>query len=445
MAVFSCRLSARAVALVGSAALFSVFPAGAAAQISSIVSVEVLQPGPGRIQEDYRAGSDILVSVRVVIPIEAPAAELFLSLEAGDLHPVVFAPRFTTQGARQWCENSTNSPKVSVHADLLVIDHKWMNGTHPGARALTSDGMGSSAGVTVSAGDPAGQEGSAQREVVYSVAFAVVCDDDLAEQDEQFTVRAWLTPANQQGRSAPSGAVARSVLVIDDDTLRPPRNLVLSASGTTVTASWDEPPGTGSVQPGGYDLRHREVGPGDTGWITVALSGPETLTHDVTGLKPGTTYRFQVRSTKSGSTPSAWSGDVRITPGRPEHRQVALETMGPWRREPHCCFGPPGTRMRFIGSGPMGRMVVGRNVELPPGRSGGGLRFRPRSPNLRRRERVRSRTRLGWRSGITRRRVRRGGYSGSGSGAGTPATCRWLRVRGCCPPGGPVNAARRSR
>ena len=313
MSVFRSRPSARVAAVVASVALLSVLPRDAAAQTSSIVNVEVLQPGPGRIHEDYRAGSDILVSVTVVIPVGAPAAGLYLSIEAGDLHPVVFAPRFSTAGVRQWCRNSTNSPKVSVDADLLIVDDEWMNGTHPGAAALISDGQGSSSGVTISDGDDPNTGGAAERTVVYSVAFAVVCDDDLVEPDEQFTIRAWLTPANMMGRSAPTGAVARSVLIIDDDTLRPPHNLVLSLSGTTVTASWDQPEGTGSVQPDGYILRYREVGPGDTGWQEITIPGGDTLTHDVTGLTRGSTYRFQVRSTRTNSRPSEWSTEERIS------------------------------------------------------------------------------------------------------------------------------------
>ena len=315
MSVFSCRPSARAAAVVASVAVLLVLPCGAAAQSSSsIANVEVLQPGPGRIQEDYRAGSDILVSVTVVIPIGAPETELYFSIEAGDRKPVDFASRFSDPGAKQWCYNAPeeNSPKVVEGTDLLVLDHLWMDDTHPGTGKLTSDGMGSPSGVTVSAGDKEGEDASAERQVVYSVAFAVVCDDERPEPDEQFTIRAWLMPAGQMDRKPPSGAVARSVLVIDDDTLRPPRNLVLSVSGTTVTVSWDEPDSTDSVQPDGYDLRHREVGPNDAGW-TDPISSGNKLTDTVPNLKRGSTYRFQVRSTKTGSMPSDWSDEVRIT------------------------------------------------------------------------------------------------------------------------------------
>ena len=281
---------------------------------SSIVAIEVVQPTPGRIQEDYRAGSDIHVSVTVQIPIGAAGRELYLSIEAGDRQPASFSPRFASPGgARQWCRNSPSSPKVSVDADLLIIDHAWVNSTHPGTGILRSDGSGAPSGITVSPGDPTGEPTSAARQVVYSVAFAVVCDDDLVEEDEQLTIRAWLMPNGATNRSTPAGAFAQSVLIIDDDSLRPPTNLVLSYSGTTVTASWDKPEGTGSVQPDGYILRYREVGPGDNSWQEIAITGGDTLTRDITGLTRGSTYRFQVRSTKGGSAPSEWSTEERIS------------------------------------------------------------------------------------------------------------------------------------
>ena len=292
--------------------------------------MEVLQPSPYNINEDYLAGSDILLSITVRIPVDAPARELYLSLEAGDLYPAIFAPRFVSAGGgRQSCRNSPNSPKVSVEADLLIIDHTWVNSAHPGTGRLRSDGKGSHSGITISAGDTG--ENAQEREVVYSGAFAVVCDDDLVEEQEQLTVRAWLMPKGHTARSTPVGAFARSILIIDDDTVGPPHNLVLSLSGTTVTASWDEPDDTGSVHPDGYILRYREVGPGDDGWKEIVIPGGDTLTHNVTGLTRERTYRFQVRSTRAGSRPSEWSEEQRIgittvndpAPGVPQNVSLA--------------------------------------------------------------------------------------------------------------------------
>ena len=293
--------------------------------------MEVLQPGPDSIQEDYLAGSDILLSITVRIPVDALARELYLSLEAGDLYPAIFAPRFVSPGgARQSCRNSPNSPKVSVDADLLIIDHTWVNSAHPGTGRLRSDGKGSPSGITISKGNTG--EGAQERTVTYSIAFAVVCDDNLVEEQEQLTIRAWLMPSGNTARSTPVGAFARSILIIDNDTVGAvgaPHNLVLSLSGTTVTASWDEPENEGSVQPDGYILRYREVGPGDNGWQEVVIAGGDTLTHNVTGLTHGSTYRFQVRSTKTGSTPSDWSTEVQITiretptPGPPTNVSLA--------------------------------------------------------------------------------------------------------------------------
>ena len=121
-------------AVVICVAFFLVPARGTAAQtpMSTIVASKVLQPEPGYAHEDYRAGSDIPVSVAVTIPVDAPAAESYLSIDASDLHPVVFAPRFSHGGARQWCGNTANTPKASVDAGLRVVDHEWMNTTHPG-------------------------------------------------------------------------------------------------------------------------------------------------------------------------------------------------------------------------------------------------------------------------------------------------------------------------
>ena len=85
-----------------------------------------------------------------------------------------------------------------------------------------------------------------------------------------------------------------------------PHLTVTDIGDQTVDLSWTKPqfsaPTTGIT---GYELRYRETG--TTTWTTVPVSGPDTLTQQVTGLTNGTEYEFEVRATyaPSGKDPGA--------------------------------------------------------------------------------------------------------------------------------------------
>nr|4U3H_A Chain A, FN3con [synthetic construct] len=69
----------------------------------------------------------------------------------------------------------------------------------------------------------------------------------------------------------------------------PPGNLrVTDVTSTSVTLSWEPPPGPIT----GYRVEYREAG-GE--WKEVTVPGSET-SYTVTGLKPGTEYEFRVRA-----------------------------------------------------------------------------------------------------------------------------------------------------
>ncbi len=281
------------------------------------------------IEEDYRAGSDILAVVTVFVPINAPAIDLNFAIEPGDSHPATLAARYASGGSVQRCANSPLGGHVIADADLLIVDHEWVNGSHPGTGQLSSDGKGAFSGIRVTAG----QIGDDAQDITveYEVAFAVVCDDDTVEVDEQLTLRAWLadlsgTTRPRTSRAVASGGAVQALLLEDDDALSPPTNLTLSSSSTSLTASWDEPVGTGSVSPDGYELQHREVGTGDAGWTSTTVSGRTTLTKTVTGLTLGSTYRVRVRSTQGTGANrhvSSWSAEARATLGSANNAPVA--------------------------------------------------------------------------------------------------------------------------
>lgn len=249
------RAAAGAAAVVAFAAL----AADAAAQtdgVSNITSLEVTQPAPGEIHEDYRAGSEIVAIVAVHVPIGAPATELYFSLEPGDLRPATFAARYATSGTLQRCEDAALGPRIEIaddRADLLILDYKWVAGSHPGIGELSTDGKGGWTGNTITAGETG--NGAQPQNIEIRKAFAVVCDDTIVEHDEQLTLRAWLAPFESQeeetNRLKPSGDTAQPLLIIDDDDMEAPGNLALAAGETSVTASWDV--GGGNVEPGGYD------------------------------------------------------------------------------------------------------------------------------------------------------------------------------------------------
>ena len=153
-------------------------------------------------------------------------------------------------------------PSVSVDADFLVIDHRRMNGLHPRAAALRSDARGASSRVQVGGGDPPDTPGAAERRIAYPVAIS-------CEMDEQFTAHAGLEPEGSTGWRAPSGAVVHGVLVI------------------------------GIGESPRYDLRQREVDPGDAGGSVEPVPDKDTLTTERQGLTLGSEYRLQVRSTKT--------------------------------------------------------------------------------------------------------------------------------------------------
>ena len=90
----------------------------------------------------------------------------------------------------------------------------------------------------------------------------------------------------------------------------------LTVTGTgdqTVDLSWTKPkfsaPTTGIT---GYELRYRETGAAS--WATIAIAGPDTLTHQVTGLTNGTEYEFEVRAVYSPSGEGPWSNAATGTP-----------------------------------------------------------------------------------------------------------------------------------
>ena len=95
----------------------------------------------------------------------------------------------------------------------------------------------------------------------------------------------------------------------------------------TVDLSWTKPqfsaPTTGIT---GYELHYREVG--TSNWMTDTVSGPDTLTQQVTGLTNGTEYEFEVRATYAPSGTGPWSNNVTGTPFGPIDPPVVTAVPG---------------------------------------------------------------------------------------------------------------------
>ena len=87
--------------------------------------------------------------------------------------------------------------------------------------------------------------------------------------------------------------------------LRAPWNLVATPGDRSVTLTW------GGNSDGTYTVRY---GVHPSGALATQVTGRDARTHTISGLTPGTTYRFQVRADgHSGHTTSAYTRFVRAT------------------------------------------------------------------------------------------------------------------------------------
>ena len=106
-----------------------------------------------------------------------------------------------------------------------------------------------------------------------------------------------------------------------------PRLTLIRTGDRTVDLSWTKPlfsdPATGIT---GYELRYRPTG--TTTWTTVPVSGPDTLTQQVTGLTNGTEYEFEVRAKYEPSGEGPWSNTATGTPLGPIGAPVVTATPG---------------------------------------------------------------------------------------------------------------------
>ena len=123
---------------------------------------------------------------------------------------------------------------------------------------------------------------------------------------------------NAQGQGAPSNAVRGTT-----NAARPgqPRNLRARAAGpTSITLAWEAPSSDGGERITGYTIRMR--GPSDGTWITIPRNtGPQETTFTHTGLRPATTYRYQVAAINRIGT-GQWSFEASTStyaqaPGAP--------------------------------------------------------------------------------------------------------------------------------
>ena len=107
------------------------------------------------------------------------------------------------------------------------------------------------------------------------------------------------------------------MLIIDYDGPDRPRNLTVTATGSTsLRASWD-PPESGLQSGWGYQLEHRGVGAADNGRWT-RLPSPSTSTSSLSldvssGLDAGGTYRVRVRSYKNDDEHGDWTPEEEVT------------------------------------------------------------------------------------------------------------------------------------
>ncbi len=103
-------------------------------------------------------------------------------------------------------------------------------------------------------------------------------------------------------------------------------HLTVDSSGDgAASLSWNRPVDPPAPGLSGYGLLHRPVGTGT--WSRVDISGPDTLTGQVTGLTNGTTYEFEVVGV-SGGTDGPPSNIVTATPMGPITAPVATATPG---------------------------------------------------------------------------------------------------------------------
>ncbi|MFZ4718149.1 MAG: fibronectin type III domain-containing protein [Ilumatobacteraceae bacterium] len=154
-----------------------------------------------------------------------------------------------------------------------------------------------------------------------------------------------------------------------------PHLAVTAVGDTTVDLMWNRPtePGSGTIT--GYTISYRPTGVGS--FTTVAVTGGDTTTHQVTGLTNGVEHEFTVTATyTSGSSPA--SNTVHATPLGPIAPPVPAASPGDgtvqvsWTAPPstgghpgpvsyYVVYRPTGTQTWIVGPGP----ISGRVTNLP--------------------------------------------------------------------------------
>jgi len=267
--------------------------AGAQTEIQ-IHSIEVIQQAPGHVHEDYRRGWTLNARIRGVNPKGSAGGLLYLSVKGGPVHPATFG-----RTGHSLCVSAGNP-------DIILSNDGWL--------ADLTGGDGVSAGFQLPAIGT--DDDDAAQSFTHTFSFGTICDDTQAEPDETFTVRAWFEARGTSGRRSHKGAgLSRDMLIIDYDETGDPPNLTVTATGSTAfRASWDAPD-SGLPSGWGYQLEHRGVGAADTGeWTPRQPSPSNALSLEVTGLRPGATYRVRVRSYKNDGTDHGdWTPEEEVT------------------------------------------------------------------------------------------------------------------------------------
>ena len=246
---------------------------------ATLTGLALNQPVPSEIDEGYRAGQNVTLTVSGSVPPGGSSTPLWLAAGA---HPNQsdLGVGAVLDGPRGRC--SLESP---TGPDLLLVDAGWH--TTSGA-AVAVDLPGDPR--------PADPPRTTRYASQVTFAFGFVCDDNVVEPVEVFTVSLW-TSATAPTMGEPP-ALTLSVLINDDDSitpLAPPTSVVVTSVSTTeLSVSWTPP----VPPPDRYHVSYRSA---TTRWTLVGT--PTAPPAPISGLEEGRAYTVRVCSQNADGTP----------------------------------------------------------------------------------------------------------------------------------------------